>query len=219
MGLQIAKQLASHGAILSLADLNESGLEAARAGLDGDKDKHIITAVDVRSSASVDAWIKRTVDVLGGIDGAVNFAGVVRMAKVADESDDGWDYNMNVNAKGVFHCLRAQIRNMKPGGSIVSLFSSPFDHYSKQASNQSIKHGIILIHVVSQVSAASVDAHIGWEELGSYCASKHAVAGLCKSAARENPHLRINCVSPGNFPYDPYIMTVIVEPFLKYSFH
>ncbi|KIV92895.1 hypothetical protein PV10_04155 [Exophiala mesophila] len=163
MGLQIAKQLASRGAVLSLADLNQAGLESAKDSLVGDK--HIITVVDVTKSASVDAWIERTNQVLGGLDAAVNFAGVVRTAKVVDESDEGWDFNMNVNAKGVFNCLRAQLRTMKNGGSIVT--------------------------------AASINAHIGWEELGSYCASKHAVAGLCKSAARENPHIRINCVSPG----------------------
>lgn len=35
--------------------------------------------------------------------------------------------------------------------------------------------------------------------LGSYCASKAAVNLLTKTAARENPGIRVNAVSPGMF--------------------
>ncbi|RSL62998.1 hypothetical protein CEP53_004567 [Fusarium sp. AF-6] len=45
-------------------------------------------------------------------------AGICTFATIAGETDEMWDLNMNVNAKGVFNCVRAQIRNMQDGGSI-----------------------------------------------------------------------------------------------------
>lgn len=120
MGLATAKLLASRGAIVSLADINESALKKATESLPG-SDKHMHTVVDVRSSQSVDAWIKATVENLGKLDGAVNMAGVISPAKpITDETDETWNFNFDVNARGVFFCLRAQLRAMRPGGSIVS---------------------------------------------------------------------------------------------------
>jgi NAD(P)-dependent dehydrogenase (short-subunit alcohol dehydrogenase family) len=49
----------------------------------------------------------------------------------------------------------------------------------------------------SQVNAASVAGQIGQPGAGVYCTSKHAVIGLTRVAARENPHLRVNAVAPG----------------------
>lgn len=50
-----------------------------------------------------------------------------------------------------------------------------------------------------QVSAASVDGQAGFANASVYCASKHAVIGMSRSAAKENENIRINCVAPGTF--------------------
>lgn len=50
-----------------------------------------------------------------------------------------------------------------------------------------------------QVSAASVFGQMGAPGNAGYCSSKAAVIGVSRTAAKENPHLRINCVSPGEF--------------------
>lgn len=140
MGLSISRLLASRGAILSLADMNEVGLVKAIESLEnheGDANgkpaagenretpksnprRHIWTCVDVRDSRSINNWISRTVERLGRLDGAVNFAGVAKMANVIDETDESWSFQMDVNARGVFFCIRAQLRHMTKGGSIVS---------------------------------------------------------------------------------------------------
>ena len=130
MGLSTAQLLSSRGARISLADVNEAGLEAAMLTLDAGSDRnlsgaHMCTVVDVRSTESVDAWIDATVAKYGRLDGAVNMAGVIRPAAPTEEVSDGdWEFIMGVNATGVFKCLRAEIRAMKgndmPGGSIVS---------------------------------------------------------------------------------------------------
>lgn len=153
MGLATAQLLASRGAIISLADINEEALKTATASLPkpsgGTTGKeYIYTVVDVRQTQSVDDWIAGTVAKLGGVDGAVNMAGIIKSAvPVARSTDEDWDSTFAVNAKGVYACIRvrkpsitkpgwrlrtdrksmmltfnykqAQIKAMKPGGSIV----------------------------------------------------------------------------------------------------
>lgn len=48
-----------------------------------------------------------------------------------------------------------------------------------------------------QVSAASVFGQMGSSGVSPYCASKAAVIGLSRTAAKENQHIRVNCVAPG----------------------
>lgn len=125
MGLATAQLLASRGARISLADLNDSGLKTAVATLAGFEDRrHMYQVVDVRSTQSVDAWIDATVKMYGKLDGAVNMAGVITKAMTVDESrDEDWEFVMSVNATGVFKCLRAQIRAIKATGGVGSIVS------------------------------------------------------------------------------------------------
>lgn len=120
MGLAITKLLASRGATVSIADRNEQSLHQAMKELSGSG--HIYEVVDVTKSQDVDRWIQRTVKELGKLDGAVNFAGIATLSRLVDMTDDEWDIPFNVNTKGVFFCLRAQLRVMKEGASIVSLY-------------------------------------------------------------------------------------------------
>ncbi|KAH3914325.1 hypothetical protein HBI56_092530 [Parastagonospora nodorum] len=93
-------------------------------------------------------------------------AGILTKATpLVETRDEDWDTSFAVNAKGVFNCLRAEIRAMKPGGSIVS--------------------------------AASVFGQFGAIGAAPYCATKAAVTSMSQVAAKENSHLRINCVAPG----------------------
>ncbi|KAJ5369123.1 uncharacterized protein N7496_008883 [Penicillium cataractarum] len=166
MGLATAKLVASRGAIVSMADINEAALQTAIGSLPG-SEKHIYTIVDVRDSSQVDSWIQSTVDKLGKLDGAVNMAGVISPAKpITETTDETWNFNFGVNSTGLFYCLRAQLRAMTAGGSIVN--------------------------------AASAFGQMGSPGVSPYCASKAAVIGLSRTAARENKDIRVNCVSPGS---------------------
>lgn len=121
MGLATAKLLASKGALISLADINAEALDEAIKGLEH-SEKHLTTTVDVRDASAVGAWIDSTVAKYGKLDGAVNMAGIITHAKsVVETTDDDWDRTFDINVKGVFNCLRAQLRVMGKGGSIVSL--------------------------------------------------------------------------------------------------
>ncbi|KAJ0384528.1 hypothetical protein COL922a_008185 [Colletotrichum nupharicola] len=112
------------GAKISLADINESSLKEAVASLP-DSDSHICEVVDVRDGEAVDKWIQNTVKKYGKLDGAVNMAGVITHATpVAELTDKDWDFVFAVNAKGVFNCIRSQLKAMSAGASIVSAAST-----------------------------------------------------------------------------------------------
>lgn len=183
MGLATAQLLASRGALVSLADINEEALKQAVTSLEN-SEKHIYTTIDVRKSETVNAWIKTTIEKFGKLDGAVNMAGVITSATpIKDTTDEAWDFVMDVNARGVFACLRAEINAMTAGGSIV-----------RQQSRLS-QHAADFI----QVNAASTFGQFGAAGNAAYCASKGAVIQLTRTAAKENQHIRINAVSPGMY--------------------
>ncbi|EYB22945.1 hypothetical protein FG05_11263 [Fusarium graminearum] len=165
MGLATAQLLASRGAIISLADINEEVLKSVLDSLPGNG--HIYQVVDVSKSESVNAWIKQTIDKFGKLDGAVNMAGIIaEPTPLTEYTDEVWDRMFAVNTRGVFNCLRAELKTITAGGSIVS--------------------------------AASVFGQFGAPGHVAYCASKAAVIGLSRTAAKENEHIRVNCVSPGS---------------------
>ncbi|KPI44054.1 3-oxoacyl-[acyl-carrier-protein] FabG [Cyphellophora attinorum] len=149
MGAAFAALAAERGAVLSLADKDPAGLDRTMHSFPPDqRQRHTATVVDVTKGVDVDRWIRDTVQQLGRLDCAANFAGVLALnnvCKIQDETEENWDFHMNVNAKGVFLCLRAQIPHMKEGGSIVSI--------------------------------ASVAGQVACPTMGAYVASKHAVIG------------------------------------------
>lgn len=119
MGLAAAQLLASRGASISMADLNEEALKTAIDTLPGGHERHIAIRVDVRNETSVDSWIEKTVQRFGKLDGAVNMAGVLGPSVPTTElTKEQLEFVFSVNVFGVFNCLRAQLRVMK-SGSIV----------------------------------------------------------------------------------------------------
>ena len=209
MGLATAKLLASRGAIISLADLNEKALSTALESLPGSssssEQRHMAQVIDVRDSSTIDAWIQLTVQRLGKLDGAVNMAGVITPAcPVSRMTDADWDFNFAVNARGVFACIRAQVNAMtSSGGSIVSFGFSRWKTKRRGRPATVVGEARTSNEVGRQVCAASVFGQMGSPGVAGYCASKAAVIGLVRTAAKENPHVRMNCVAPGKFNYVP----------------
>jgi NAD(P)-dependent dehydrogenase (short-subunit alcohol dehydrogenase family) len=72
MGLETAKLLAGKGAKVSIADVQEGPLKQAVEDIEKAGGKAIGTVVDVRKRDQVEAWIKKTVDTYGKLDGAAN---------------------------------------------------------------------------------------------------------------------------------------------------
>lgn len=170
VGLETAKLLASKGAKVSLADVQEEALQKVVSEITAAGGTAFGTVVDVRNRTQVEDWIKKTVETYGKLDGVANIAGVIgkhiNITALQDIDDDDWDFVVGVNQKGMLNCLRAQIPHINPGGSIVN--------------------------------AASVAGVIGFPKNAAYVASKHAVVGLTKVAAKElgPKNIRCNCICP-----------------------
>jgi NAD(P)-dependent dehydrogenase (short-subunit alcohol dehydrogenase family) len=168
MGRAIATAFLAEGAKVVIADIDEERVAQTASELDSSGERVSSLGVDVTNEEQVEEMIRRGDEVLGGIDVLVNNAGVITMDKVVDVSEKDWDFVMDVNAKGVFLCVKAVIPGMleRGGGKIVNIAS--------QAGKR------------------------GYKLFAHYCASKAAVIVFSKGVALElAPTIRINCVCPG----------------------
>ncbi|KAK5451637.1 hypothetical protein LTS15_007897 [Exophiala xenobiotica] len=129
IGAATARLAAARGASLSLCDVNESGLNKVVEELKGKGTNVIGQRVDVSNSDSVDSWIADTVKHFGKLDCAANVAGVEAkpggkvFCNIVDTTNEHWDFIMDINLKGLFYCLRAQLRVMERGASVLNVAS------------------------------------------------------------------------------------------------
>ncbi|TXT07089.1 hypothetical protein VHUM_03259 [Vanrija humicola] len=133
---------------------------------------------DVAQESEVVALIAAAVDKFGRIDYAVNCAGVSGGGAFAEFSTETWDRTTGVNERGVFLCMREQLKVMAE------------QEWAKDERRR--QRGAI-------VSVASLCGQVAIPQSAAYIASKHAVIGLAKSATLEyaGKGIRINCVAPG----------------------
>lgn len=166
IGRGIATALAAHGVRVAIADLDSGRAQETAAALGED---HIGIGVDVRQRASVEAAFQDVIGRFGDYDILCANAGVSTMNRAVDLTDEEWDFNFDVNARGVF--LTNQIA--------ARYFLAR-------------KKGVI-------VNTASLAAKVGAPLLAHYSASKFAVLGWTQALARElAPHgIRVNAVCPG----------------------
>ena len=126
IGLATARLCATRGASISIADIRQEPLDVAVADIQQSNSAVKIYAktVDVKNSQEVHDWLDETVIRLGPLTSAANLAGVFKAGKqIADTQDEDWDFVMDVNVKGVFNCIRAQLQRMDKDASIVNASS------------------------------------------------------------------------------------------------
>ena len=154
MGLATAQAFAEAGASVVLADFRADAVKSAAEELVANGYKAIAVQCDVSDDAQVAAMIDRTVAEFGRLDAAFNNAGVMaKNAPTAQSTAEEWDRVIGVNLRGVWSCMKHELRQMELQGS-----------------------GAI-------VNNASVGALTGNPGIGSYIASKHGVVGLTRTAA------------------------------------
>ncbi len=126
IGRAIAQKLDALGATVIVADLNLAGAEETVSMLKNPtgNQKHAAVQLDVTKKANVGevmAWVK---DTYGRLDILMNNAGVSTMHHLVDLTEEEWDFNFNVNVKGMFLVTQAAAPLMKAhGGRIVNTCS------------------------------------------------------------------------------------------------
>jgi 3alpha(or 20beta)-hydroxysteroid dehydrogenase len=120
-GAAHGRRLAQEGAAVILGDILEDAGEAHARELRAAGHDVRFLRLDVTAPGDWNAAVAQ----IGQLDILVNNAGVVRVAPIADESDDGWHTTMSVNATGVFYGMRAAIPALRRngGGSIINIAS------------------------------------------------------------------------------------------------
>ena len=127
IGLATAHLLAARGASLSLADIHSDTLDAAVKSIQeaNPGTKLHCQIVDVADSKRVNQWHDAIIEHYGHLDGAANIAGILGDLgkKIVEMEDDAWEQTLDINLKGEFFCLRAQLQRIKNEGSIVNAAS------------------------------------------------------------------------------------------------
>jgi NAD(P)-dependent dehydrogenase (short-subunit alcohol dehydrogenase family) len=170
MGLATAQAFAQSGAAVVLGDFKEDAVRAEAEKLVAAGLKALAVRCDVSDDAEVAAMVDRTVDEFGRLDAAFNNAGVMaHIAPTGESTRQDWDRVIGINLRGVWSCMRQELRQMERQGS-----------------------GAI-------VNNASVGALTGNPGIASYIASKHGVVGLTRTATLEyvKHGIRVNAVNPG----------------------
>jgi NAD(P)-dependent dehydrogenase (short-subunit alcohol dehydrogenase family) len=165
IGRAIARALADAGARVAVSDLDLAAAERVASELPD----AIALRLDVTATQSAKEAVAVAEAALGPLDILVNNAGVSTMNRIEHLTEEEWDFNFDVNAKGVFLVTQAALPGMiaRRAGCIVNTAS------------------------MAGKRPAPLLAH--------YAASKWACVGFTVSAAVElGPYgIRVNCVCPG----------------------
>jgi NAD(P)-dependent dehydrogenase (short-subunit alcohol dehydrogenase family) len=118
MGLATAKAFADAGASVVLTDAKEEAVNSAAENLVASGHKAIGIRCDVSDDAQVAGMIERTIAEFGRLDAAFNNAGVMaRIAPTTDSTREEWDRVIGINLRGVWSCMKHELRQMERQGS------------------------------------------------------------------------------------------------------
>jgi NAD(P)-dependent dehydrogenase (short-subunit alcohol dehydrogenase family) len=118
MGLATAQAFAEAGAAVALADINHDALRAATDDLTAAGHQALAVTCDVSSEDDVAAMVETTVATFGRLDMAFNNAGIqAPPTDAADETADSFDRVNAINLRGVWACMKHELRHMRDQGS------------------------------------------------------------------------------------------------------
>lgn len=169
IGAAIVEGFVKEGASVVIADINLDTAQTLAQKLGKGEVKVLAVKCDVTKKSDAENLVATTMKEFGRIDILVNNAGVIRHAKFPDLEEEQWNWEMDINAKGIYLVTRAVVPHMIAAG-----------------------HGKI-------VNASSICGKQGTPEFCSYTASKFAVTGITQTLAIElaQYNINVNAYCPG----------------------
>ncbi|MGY4919507.1 SDR family NAD(P)-dependent oxidoreductase [Streptomyces sp. 900116325] len=171
LGRAIALAFVAEGASVVAAGRTAARLNETVRLVEAAGGKAAAVTADVTDSGQLQNLVRESVTRFGGLDVAINNAGIFRgTVPVGEVSEEDWDAVLRTNVTGVWLAMKHEIAHMKEngGGTIVNISST-------------------------------LGAHLRIPNAAAYITSKAAVSALTRAAALDHIHqgIRINAVSPG----------------------
>jgi NAD(P)-dependent dehydrogenase (short-subunit alcohol dehydrogenase family) len=178
LGAQFAKTLAQAGAAVVLASRRTDKLKALRAEIEAEGGSAHVVALDVTDTVSIKSAVAHAETEVGPIDILINNSGVSTTQRIADVSEEDYDFIFNTNTRGAFFVAQEVGKRMLAR--------------AKGAAPGTYTGGRI-------VNIASMAGLKVLPQIGVYCMSKAAVVHMTKAMAVEwgKYGINVNAICPG----------------------
>ena len=182
-GGAVAHSFLREGAKIILTDIRDELGEKSAAALRGQGYEVSYISLDVTSEVAWSRAIDKSISAFGRLDVLFNNAGVALPAKIEDMTEDTWDRELNIHAKGVFLGTKAVIPVMRKGGG------------------------------GSIINTSSIMGIVGSPRAPAYSAAKGAIRLFTKSAALQyaKENIRVNSIHPG-YVVTPLTDKIFADP-------
>jgi amino acid adenylation domain-containing protein/thioester reductase-like protein len=189
IGAAVAAALAKEGVHVALAARRVDALQSIKTRIAAHGVKVIAHPTDVTSKPQVESLMRTAAEELGPVDILISCAGVMYFTMMANVQAEEWERTVDVNCKGLLHCLSSTIPSM----------------LSRNTG-----------HIVAISSDAGRKVFPG---LGVYSASKFFVEATLQALRVEtaNTGLRVTSVQPGNVATDLLSMSTDADALKAYG--